>query len=323
MKLCTAMGFFAALAAAGCSPYVYKAEVTSVASGIGALQSAIGDARAGVAADVAEIQIEGMSAGRRTIALTDPCRDPELRGADAPACALRFPTDLDDATIIAAEDPRTVKAIDGLTAALGAYARALQAITNAQDRADLDAATGKLAASVTAIGKALSVVPGAAAAAAVARDAVTLAGQLIGASADRERYLQLKAGVARIDPLMDTIGGRVGDNLQFLAARRTTTLDRLVLLERDHYNALPGTTSQADRATELSRLMTHVAALDKASTVDGAAAGKALAKAHHDLNAALQANTGQVEALVSSLQAFATAADQLRSDLTATAKTTP
>ena len=323
----------AALAAAGCSPYVYKNEVTAVASGITSLQSAMTAAQTGVVTDVTALQIEGWSAQASRIDLTETCNDPSLQTKLASPCAITGPGakpvplgDVAGSGVIAEDAPAVTTAIADLSGVLGAYARALQAVSNAQDRTDLDTANGKLGTALSGFAKAF---PGksASSSATLALDTTSLLGQLIGAGMDRDRLTALTSAVARVDPDMDTIGGMVGDQLRYLASRRARTLNALVYQEWTLYRALPAGTAAAQREADLQRLATNVAALNKAVTVDGPGIGRALAKAHHDLNTALQANTGQNQALVTALEAFATSAEKLRGDIapapvpTATKKT--
>jgi hypothetical protein len=167
--------------------------------------------------------------------------------------------------------------------ALRRYAGSLVAITNAEDRAALDAAVDSAAASAGALGTAGGL-EGAAIGAAVSAS-FRVGGFLLGEALDARRLRALKAAVDAADPAVRSVAIRTGSNLDNLRRARLRELRRVGELRAERVR--PGSRAQFD--AELEPLVVTARAIETLRIPEAEGVGRVIAKAHGDLRTALDA----------------------------------
>jgi len=144
-----------------------------------------------------------------------------------------------------ASRPKTLEAIKALTD----YAHALQAVTNAADRAAFDSAAARLNASVTALGKGAG--PQGAAASAAFSTGFNIFAWVFGQALDQERFDTLKQDVNLAASPVQSIANGLGTELDAISqARQLVLYDTVNALIRPlgpgykNYTAREATASQ-------------------------------------------------------------------------------
>jgi hypothetical protein len=164
-------------------------------------------------------------------------------------------------------------------AALERYAKALQALTRAQDRADLDAAAGEFS---TALGQVLAPLPQGAATVPVVSSVLF---SLTGRALDHERYLALHDAVLRAHPAVESLSPAIVATLAAQRGERELVIQRTIGFLEDVAPRQAGATQRLvwqDTANE------RTAAVNGLRRTDPDAIGGNLVTAHAALRDALK-----------------------------------
>jgi hypothetical protein len=186
--------WFALTFIAGCSsPYQFSNEIGSFSIGVDNVSSAYKTGYSNLANDRQTLQTLNFNDTSAKLNLADSCI-PGQSKASSPCDFYRQgdpQPSLSDPVLmkLAADRPKTLESIKVLTD----YAHALQAVTNAADRAAFNSAASRLNASVTALAKNAGA-QGAAASAAFSA-AFNIFAFVVGQALDQQRFDTLKQGV--------------------------------------------------------------------------------------------------------------------------------
>lgn len=348
------LGLTCVVLASGCSPYLYKDEIQAFDQHTKALAATIDEARSATAIDyrrrvgfqqVVNNQQPRIKLGEDCIDLADQAKSvthnpvidtPNISNNSGNAGANNAGAnnvvagkDFECPVVIVnrvtgVEDPLDTEPLpeafakaDEIAKALDAYAKALLAITNADDRKALDAASGKFC---TAVGMlAATPVP----AAGNAADAVCMAVMnAYAAFLDRRRYEVLRAGVVEADRevmpglttylealLQQARNGRIG------AIASVADDAGLALDEGRHASRAPGTNGLVYTDSywvPLNRVFASAKDLEQLLTLDPAAVVKSFAGAHTALADAVASGKGQTEAVFQALEVLSEQIQALR-----------
>lgn len=283
--------------AAACSPYVYKREINAFATGVenvsASHSAALAEARRLRLAEQRRqwiLERAELAISPGCIGTPDDARD-EMWAEDR--CVLNRVDGeplAPSATEVAAR--QAVPIAEGLTA----YAQALKAITNAEDRATLDAATAELTGAIAALAPEGS------------RPEINAAGGLLsslfGAYLDRRRLDTLRSGVGSAQPHIALLAPRLGESLDTLRreaiARRNANVARIL----DELNELGDGVSADAYAAHLAELEEETTALEALRLARPRETAIALVTAHEALRRALADDNRQIEAVVAAIQQF-------------------
>jgi hypothetical protein len=189
---------------------------------------------------------------------------------------------------------------------IGNYAAGLAAVTKAEDRTAFDNASAKVAAAVGDLVK-TAAGPEGMAAGPLAKASTSLVLWVIGQELDYRRYeelqLAMRMACAPIHTLTDALGVILEEQRNaYLSAARS-----VLILKVQAVNRLRGQKSVTDQ--DYGAAIDEVyAAADTFQTVrltDPWATAQALRKAHDNLVVAVRNGTGELPAVVASVQAFA------------------
>lgn len=325
------MGLVILLLAGGCSPYVYGPEIARFAQATTRLNEAVVDVRAESARTATtrtwqEVR-PGIAAGSVTVRLHPTCGPGGAPDSAVPALpagercvilvARRGPGGVWTEQVFAT-DPNAIHYARALAVvqALDGYAAALKALSNAEDRKALDAATAQFCTSAGALATIAGV------AGPVFGAACGLVGQTIGISLDYARYRRLREGVetaqVRVIPGFATI---VAETLE-----RAQNNRRGLLREETRQNVVSLRPAAAAWPTAPAAYDERTAALAAAATSLGAiqasnprAVAEAMAAAHAALAAALADDSRQIEPLTNAVSKFAGEVEKLRAAIASAA----
>jgi hypothetical protein len=307
-----------------CSPYVYNQEITGFSNGIKSVASSYQTGQQAVGTIVAQRrQAEAAAAGARLMLLPG-CDQSDASGT---------PPKLPDCAVVAfgattAPPPTNVQThlADAAPAfdALKTYAASLTAVTTAADETALKQATQSLDAAAGGLAKAVAkVAPSAASGSSLVAPASGLIGEGIVLYLDQRRYAALRGTVPTVDPAVQVLGRTVEAALLDIRAQQLAQLQHDLHGEAEPFEATSvGRLSQGDYQSRLAVLEAKVAAFKQARAGDPVATVTAMVKAHHQLAQALQDNTGQGMAVLTSVTEFANAAAKLESAIEAAADAT-
>jgi hypothetical protein len=194
---------------------------------------------------------------------------------------------------------------------LKSYAAALVAITKAQDRADFDAAAGKVSAAVGALVQSAADASGEGAAAAPAAGTVAKASTdillwVVGQSLDWQRWRELRRATAAACEPVHSLAMAVQFMLEEQRDVELRTLRPQLTLYIQAANRL-----RASRANDqaygdaIDRAFTAADSYQAVRVTAPQAAAQSLQEAHDKLVVAVRNDTGQSDALVTSLTTFA------------------
>lgn len=300
--------------AAGCSPYVYDAEVSDLSAGITALADAYDSGVGG---------LRDAYSGARLVTW----RDTQARVALSAACVVRetaaSPTEepclLQEAQqILPSRSDSEITAIElaPLVQGLRDYAKALAAITNAEDRTEFDAASRSVSAALKSAGTTLDrPLPPA------VEGGTDLVLWFAGVALDNQRHRALRAATATAAEPLRAIGTQLAAALDMLrmqhAAESQVEANQLS-------SALGPQLTPSVYATRLAALDAIASRLEALRVADPGAAARDMIAAHDALVAALGDPSQQFDSVTAAIGTFLEKADALRKAMAdATAGTTP
>ena len=289
-------GLFAAITmtvAAGCSPYVYKPEVSAFATGVGQLRQAYEAGVGNATTDRAAAQTLEWQDHRATLDLVGGCRSPT-----AQPCAVRshgLPME------VAQTPEQEAAAASPVLDVLQHYVDALAAVTDAADRQAFDTAQAQLAAAVGGAAKAAGDASAGTEAGAVTSLVLTAGGVFL----DTRRYRALCAGVLAARDAIPIVATTLGRQMVRLRDIRMRELNEAAM----RLNAPLGpSSSPADYASRLGRLQGNVAVIETLRRSDPAKAAADMSVAHEALVAAVSDDTRQLAAVSEAISSFVKAA---------------
>ena len=312
-----------------CSPYVYEAEIGKISDSIGLLEQASASGQAALLADRREtILVKAANAPRSDLVLSgSECG--ETRSLTPRPCHALIVGE--SAAELTEQEVRILRGVKGTTekdsepglkgilAALNGYARALRAITNAEDRTRFDAAVGSLAQSATQLAALAG--PKGAAVGAVSGAAIQAAGAVVAISLDARRLAVLRETVPAMHGTESAPGAVPvlakdvkkglslirGERIRAVAARQgdlDTGLRRAVASRNDAHIVRV--------VAELDKLATTLGTLNQ-SDPDGTV--EALVKAHKRLVDALEDDERQLKPLIDATSDLLTKATAVKDAL--------
>jgi hypothetical protein len=313
-------------AVCACSPYVYTKEITDFGTGVTAVTTSYQTGRQAIDAMVLRQTQASEASARTRLTLSLACNQnfPVAGAGKSPDCVILPlgakapppPTDVQDALAKAAPAFNALKV----------YVDALTAVTTAADDTALNTASQGMTSALKNLGTAVATVaPKEAAANALIAPAGGVLGQALAICLDQRRYAVLKANVT---PPVDNAVAVLGNEIQ--SALLTIRLAQLGQLGADMRNtAAPveaagvGSLSSSKYQADLTALQTKVAAFNLARAADPKATVTAMVTAHNKLMQAVQSGTGQGQAVLDSVEGFATAAGTLKTAVEAASAPPP
>lgn len=294
-----------ALCLAACSPYGLREQTNAFATAAQGTADAIASGQRSAEADRRELFRTDVGDGRVRPVISAVCRTASQTGS-LQDC-LRAP-DMDSPrySVDLGETPEQLARLGGI----GRYARSLQALTQADDRAALDAASQKVA---SGIGTLAGAVAPAAPAAVLAGPVASAALFLVGEALDHERFLQLKRAVHLAHPLLLDLQPTLQDVLRNLRTIRIRLVAAALVSLNDGLSRQPTVEARLarfDRAAERSATLAALNLTKPVETADG------LIAAHAALLAAIDDPRRNMQALAAAVQRFATQAETLRAAFT-------
>ena len=322
-----------------CSPYVFSDDVQTLSKGVASIETSYRDTSKAVVAEEhlynrimwsrdrtalkagpgCSINASGSAGCDLVPADTPPAPivdgpkplpPPQKDVCEATANPAAPPKPVDAKTLTPLERAAVLKVIDD-------YAAGLAALTQAEDRTAFDSASAKVAA---AVGDLVQTAGGAEGAAAgpLAKASTNLVLWVVGEELDYRRYKELQLATRTACEPIHTLADALGVILEeqhnaYLSAARS-----VLILKIQAVNRLRGQRGVTDQAYGVA-IDEAYAAADAFQTVrliDPWATAQALRKAHDDLVVAVRNDTGELPAVVASIQAFA----QRANDLTAATK---
>ena len=282
------------MTASACSPYRFGTEIAAFSDGVTALSDSLASSSTVLEQDRVLFDRLDRARTRPQLTLSDSCN--ARLTADDPPC-----------TVQDYRSPAPITPVANITVAQAAaklrdYADGLKAITVAKDRADLDAASAKLAAGVqglTAGIPALSALP-----------AVVSGGLwLFGEALDAERMHRLKQAVNQAQPSIAALANLMGAPLPAIQAQRAALLRNTAhLIAKDMTRSI----ARDDWLARDRLLEERVAALDSVMRADPLKTTQSLVAAHQALVNAVNDPTTDLATLRQTVKAFADQAGALR-----------
>lgn len=289
----------AAILVAGCSPYLYTAEVERFAGATQKFTDTISAAQAEIVTEPGEHAFWAAYADPMSRVRFSPvaCRD--LTGR----CHLLVNGEAFEITDDALDLVRTLEAMK----ALGGYAAGLRAVTDAEDREAFDAAASKLSAAAATFAAVANPAAGPAVEAGV-RAGTTVLGFFL----DQARLAQLKASVEAVDTRMATVKPPFARGLTLLRDRRLAALRyRMATVQTPLDGQAPLPDERRERLYR--QLESDAAAIAALQRSDPGATATAMVEAHAALAKALRENRIDPIAVIEAADTFAGAADAFRS----------
>jgi hypothetical protein len=295
----------------GCSsPYQFSSEIGSFSTGVDNVSSAYNTGYNNLAIDHQTLQTLISNDTSAKLKLTISCNPAAQSALPCDFYRQGEPQPAQSDTALVSSRPKTLEAIKALTD----YAHALQAVTNAADRAAFDSAAARLNASVTALGQAAG--PQGAAASAAFSAGFNIFAWVFGQALDQERFDTLEQDVNLAAGPVQSIARGLGTALDAISQAR-----QLVLY--DTVNALikplgPGYRNYAAReaiASQTKALLVQLEQTTPSQVTD------ALIKAHDALRDAVNDPKGSFGNFATAVSKFADLAEALKSALTTPAPT--
>lgn len=190
---------------AACSPYQYGKEITEFSKDVGQISTALSSGIDGLAADRTAQTRRLWIEDRTRLRLAPSCDVPvgKSERSRVPCTLIPLTGHLDAPTRPGPQsddfDRENRARLLIAVAVLTDYAKALAAVTNADDRAAFDKSVTQLA---DAVGEVTKFVPGGAGT--IAPIAINLFGWLVGTALDQQRFDALKSAVNRVDTEVGT-----------------------------------------------------------------------------------------------------------------------
>jgi hypothetical protein len=287
------------VAAAGCSPYVYKQEIDDFAGGVEDLAAAYNDGRTWVfARDIAKTD-DGWTRTRAGLTVS-ACDFPDTGRPGDVECALhKIGEPVPGPTTLGADVRDGARIVRALTD----YSAALAAVANAADREALAASQAKLKSAVQGVANAA-----AGKAVAAVGPVVDLFNTLTAAALDQQRYAILRSGVTSAQGPVSKLGNVLGDTFRSLWIARGREL-------RDLANDELRLAAKGDYPAHLKKAREKVAALETLRTRNPEVAATNMVAAHDALAAALVDDSRQVEAVATAVGNFVSQAQAAREAL--------
>jgi hypothetical protein len=298
---------------AGCSPYQFSQEVGDFSTGVDQLSSSFSNGYTGLAADRAAAAHQALLDRRPRVTTTVSCGVPgkadDYTRLPCGALELNQPQ---PAPLNSQVDRKTVT--DKLQV-LQNYVHALQAVTNAADRAAFDAAAQRLEGAVSNLATtANAAAPGAGAIAPAATNVVLW---VVGTALDNDRFDALRNGVTLAATPVKNISAELGTALQIIADDKAQVLTAAAKALLKPLGPKLAATTYKERLVAAEAIL---AELDAVQLSAPAQAAQKMSKAHSALVAAVQSPHPQLAELMKSLSDFEAAAKPLKDALTAPAK---
>ncbi|MEM9012876.1 MAG: hypothetical protein AAGE18_16735 [Pseudomonadota bacterium] len=212
--------------------------------------------------------------------------------------------------LVSSEAERAVDAALADIEKLGAYAAALKAVTDAEDRAAFRAATGELGDSVSGL---VSLTPGGAVAAGPAKAAVEAAGLLTSFFLDQARLRRLRAAVTAVDPHLQSAATEIASGLMVVYEVRIGDREQR---GDNAQEALRKARSEAARIQFANQLLDRVEEIRALQSARPEPFVETIATAHAALAAALASPgpdpSGVAEAISEFVEVVASLTDALR-----------
>ncbi|WP_160108110.1 hypothetical protein [Pseudomonas izuensis] len=292
----------AAVLTAGCSPYLYKTEITGFSDGLNQLDSAYVAGMKNVAGDRREKQRLKWTTNRVPLALTSGCllSTPAQANVVDP-CGL-LEVNQEEAAI--SPEQREALAAAPILEALHDYADALASVSDAEDQKTLDAAQAQLNTSLDSLVKLEAKASGA---------PVGLAAELSASATlawlNTRRYQALRTGVNAARKPVQTLGLALGNALDSLRTARVNELRIAAgLLVR---KTGPGLNAES-YARQLDGASNKVIVIEGLRTANPTDAAKAMIQAHDKLVNALNDDNRQIKDVLTSVKAFVDQAKSVR-----------
>jgi len=350
-RVLSAVGLVLA-AATSCSPYNYGDEIKAISKSVDGLSTSLTGAYTGLSADYTARVQRYMIEDKSVLKLSSNCRfrveplpqdrskekkeasddppalSPEEKANQAPCVVERGTTGglprRPAGPPPAMQDEKTRDKALRAMAALKGYAQGLAAVTNAQDKADYQAAVTKLSASVQAISKlADAAVPGISA---IAPAVVNIFGWVVGTSLDQQRFATLKQVVNAVDkPLPESAKTdkpiRIVANFVGLAfddvtgARLRLLNDEADTLVYPLGRTITGEDAYRQRLTEVNTLVGSIEGLRRSSF-----AWQGLSEAHDKLVKAVNEGGVNIADLQKAVGEFVEQVEALKTAIDASSK---
>jgi hypothetical protein len=308
-------GLLAAISA--CSPYNYSKEVSALSASVDGLATSVTDGHDELVSDAAANRRRDLIFNQRKVGFPTSCADRAGTSAkDAPPCVVQR---LGDTSL--PPDPDSIPPdLRKELIALKNYTQALAAVTKSSDRAEYEAAVGKLSSAVSAL---IAALPGAGTAAApILAASINIFGWLVGTALDEQRFETLKKAVNLMEtPMgdkkqtaMHQLAAGLDGELSTLAVKRRTALLRGAEALQGRIG--PGMSEETYRA-RLAELEAILAVLDSLRKTDPTGAAEGLEKAHKALADALNDPKRNLDGLLTALGAFKEKVSDVQAALTA------
>lgn len=300
----------ALVALAGCSPYGFSGEVGQFAEGVNQISAAFTAGYANVTNDTVARQDVAFRDRRAAVEVAPSCVFSSADGEAGSAPCRLYPAGGQPPQLTTLEKaaPETEKALAGLRN----YAEALQALTNAADRAAFDAAAGRLQAAVGGLASLAS--SGAPGIGAIAPPAVAALAWLVGTGLDQERYNALRWGVNHSASSVRTIATVLGIGLDAINASRQ---EQLLSGIRELARLLGPQLSQTDYNARLALTEQRLSQLDALRHVNASRVATLLSRAHDKLLEAVNDPSRSIGDVARAIGEFADHAKALRDALAA------
>lgn len=295
-------GVLLAALLAGCSPYIYRAEINDFATGVEQLGVAYGAGLKNTGGERLERQRWEWAARRAPIALLEGCvlSAPGAVEAES-ACALR---EVGKPPPAPSQIERQAFAAAPIVRGLRAYADALAAVTNADDQQALEAAQARFRDSIEALAKQREPAHGTS-----LGPIVDVFSALTTAALNARRFEILKDGVSAAKEPVAQLGGAMGETLEAIRIARGNELRVTAdLLAGDLGPAF----SSADYAGRLNLVEGKVQALEALRRSSPRQAAQDLVKAHEGLARALKDEKRQAQAVAAAVRTFVDKAKEVR-----------
>lgn len=297
-----------ACTATACSPYVYKDEINSFASGVDNLSDAVKAGTKGVAEDHQSLQRLKWAKSRAMIALTIACSPGEQPAQNTGARAAESVCTIHEAAKPVPKRTAIETKAGVLVKGLQEYAAALAAVTNAADRQALDDAASSLGQSISTIVTAVGADTGSAGA---VGDLVAFG---LGTALDFERFRVLRKRTAEAQAPLSELGKRLGTALDAIRDARVAELAEVAQMMATSLQAMPDQASYAERLAALQATTVAIQALRVSNPINAA---QDMVKAHDKLVTALADEKRQVAAVGAAIKEFVEKAKALRAAMTA------
>jgi hypothetical protein len=308
-----------------CSPYVYNQEITGFSNGVDTVAASYQSGQQAVDTIVTQRQQAADATARTRLLLLPGCDQTDPSGT---------PPKLPDCAIVAwsatAAPPPTVVQKDLADAApafdaLKAYAASLTAVTAAADETALRQASQSLTTAANGLaGTVAKLAPAASPAGGFVTPVGGVISQGITLYLDQRRLAVLRSTVPAVDPDVQVLGQTVQAALLDIRAQQLLQLGTDLRSDAEPLEvAAASKLSPADYQSKLAALQVRIAAFNQARAADPTGTVAAMVSAHHQLAAALEANSGQQMAVLAAVQTFVTAAGQFKTAVVAADKAAP